>query len=223
MTSVAIIPARAGSKRLPGKNKRLFLGKPLIHWTIEAALKSRSITKVIVTTDDEDILNYSSKFKDAIFLKRDVELSSDTATSAEVVIDAMQRFGEGFNNFVLLQPTSPLRDSSFIDQAFEMLEQYRAKQLIAVRACEEVLGHIVIENNGYVRKLFPENPVGPNERALAINGAIYISDWPLFMHTKSFLTEYTQAFEMPTTNSVDIDTEEDWKKAEELGRILKWT
>jgi len=119
-TFLAIIPARGGSKRLPRKNLLDLCGKPLIAWSIEAALKSKYISKVIVSSDEEEILNIAKEYK-ADFIKRPDELASDTATTFDALKHTLENV-EKYDYVVLLQPTSPLRDEKHIDEAIELLE-----------------------------------------------------------------------------------------------------
>ena len=107
---IAIIPARAGSKRLPYKNKRMFHGKPLIAWTIEQAKACRSVDNILVTTDDDEVVDIAKQY-DCLIRRRPDELCQDDSTSADVVLDATIHapVAAMFSDFVLLQPTSPLR------------------------------------------------------------------------------------------------------------------
>ena len=120
---LAIIPARGGSKGLPRKNIADLAGKPLIAWTIEASLNSKYITKTMVSSDDKEILDISVEYG-AEIIKRPENLASDDATSESVVkhaIDCLEATGEVFDIVVLLQPTSPLRNSKDIDNAIELM------------------------------------------------------------------------------------------------------
>ena len=128
-TFLAIIPARGGSKRLPRKNILDLCGKPLISWSIEAALKSKYISKVVVSSDDEEILNISSNFG-ADIIKRPYELANDTATTFDTVKHTIDNF-ENYDYIVLLQPTSPLRNEKHIDEAIELLEEKQADEVYA--------------------------------------------------------------------------------------------
>ena len=129
---LAIIPARGGSKRLPRKNVLDLCGKPLIAYTIEAALKSKYIDKVIVSSDDEEILNISSNFG-ADIIKRPIDLANDTATTFDTIKHTIDNF-EKCDYIVLLQPTSPLRNEKHIDEAIELLKEKNADAVVSV--CE---------------------------------------------------------------------------------------
>ena len=131
-TFLAIIPARGGSKRLPKKNILNLKGKPLVEWSIEAGLNSKYIDKVIVTSDDAEILDIV-KGTGAEAINRPIELASDTSTTFDAikhVIDSV----EIYNYIVLLQPTSPLRTEKHIDEAIELLVNKNADSIVSV--CE---------------------------------------------------------------------------------------
>ena len=117
---LAVIPARGGSKRLPNKNILDLAEKPLIAWSIEAGLNSKYIDTVVVSSDSDDILDISKKFG-ADIIKRPDELASDTATSFDAIKHTIENTIETFDYVILLQPTSPLRNNSHIDEAFELL------------------------------------------------------------------------------------------------------
>ena len=122
---LAIIPARGGSKGLPGKNIKPICGKPLIAWTIEAGLGSRYIDEVMVTTDSEDIADVAREFGASVPFLRPAELASDTATSFDAVkhvIDFYEReLHKRFDYVVLLEPTSPLREKNDLDAMIEKI------------------------------------------------------------------------------------------------------
>lgn len=113
---LGLIPARGGSKGVPGKNIKMINGKPLIVWTIEKALQSKKIDKVIVSTDSEEIAEISRN-AGAIVLKRPVELATDTASTQDVMVHALQSYSADI--LVLLQPTSPYRSKGLIDECID--------------------------------------------------------------------------------------------------------
>lgn len=217
MRVLAIIPARAGSKRVPGKNKRAFCGKPLIHWTIESALEVETITKVVITTDDEEILDYSDQFSSVDFYKRPTDLAGDLSTSVDVTLDVMARY-KNFDCVVLLQPTSPLRTSFSVRSALGLFKEMNAEQLVSVRRSREVPGHLVVQKGGFIRPLMGYEALANRSQdwgeVFALNGAIYISKWSYFLEHKKFMGENTVSFLMSDFESIDIDTEEDWRVAE---------
>ena len=121
---IAIIPARAGSKGLPGKNVRPLCGKPLIGWSIDSARASRYVDEVVVSTDGDEIARIAAQFGAAVPFRRPAELSTDTATTlaaAQHALDHYRAQGRAFDVVVLLEPTSPLREQSDIDRMLEQL------------------------------------------------------------------------------------------------------
>jgi CMP-N,N'-diacetyllegionaminic acid synthase len=211
---LAIIPARAGSKRIPQKNKRLFLGKPLIQWTIEEALKSLKITKICVTTDDVDILSYSNLFPTVHFIKRSEELSQDGTSGIDPILDVMAKTTETFDYVLLLQPTSPLRTACNIDSAIDQLYSKCADFLISVRPFAEKINHVVCQDLRSDVSLLSKHV--QDQELFTLNGAIYIASWGKFISTKNFIQSNTELYLMSAEESVDIDVEDDWQSAERL-------
>ncbi|WP_413287814.1 cytidylyltransferase domain-containing protein [Bdellovibrio sp. HCB337] len=222
---LAIIPARAGSKRIPGKNKRPFLGKPLIQWTIEAALNSPIPLDVVVSTDDPDILKYKDLYPSVDFLSRSAELAQDTSSSSDVIVEVMKTRKQAADFIVLLQPTSPLRGAQVVGAAVQEFLSSSVPQMVSVRACREVPSHIFYETSEGTLTPLLKNQVELRSQdwknVWTLNGALYLSDWDLFLKSKSFFGAQTKAFVMAENLSVDIDTEEDWKRAETFAQGLK--
>lgn len=219
-TFLAIIPARGGSKRLPRKNILDLQGKPLIAWSIKAAINSRYIDKVIVTSDDEEILQIAKQYGSDI-IKRPNELSSDTATSFDAIRHTIENV-EHFDYIVLLQPTSPLRTSQHIDEAIEQLHDKNADAIISV--CE--MDHSPLWSNTlpksddmshFLRDEVKNKRSQDLEQYYRLNGAIYISNTEKLLKEKSFmLKENIYAYKMDKRYSIDIDEEIDFKIAEVL-------
>ena len=213
--SVAIIPARANSKRLPNKNKLNFNGKPLISWTIEAALNCKNINDVIVTTDDEDILALKTKYDSVRFERRPEALALDATPTLDVVVELLSRYEKTFDNLVLLQPTSPLRNSTHIVEAFSLLEKSNKKQVVSVKKLKDPLNHVIL--NLPNEKVMLTNKISQLKDfsdLKLLNGAIYISDWKYLSEHKTFVGPSLELYEMSEFSSVDIDSEQDWKIAE---------
>ncbi|WP_041583518.1 acylneuraminate cytidylyltransferase family protein [Bdellovibrio bacteriovorus] len=221
MGSLAIIPARAGSRRLPGKNKRNFAGKPLVQWTIEAALDSSEFSCIVVSSDDLDVLSLVEKFPSVLFLERDPRLSSDSATSVDVMLDVIDRVGAKFQTVTLLQPTSPLRDSDCIRNAFSFYRSCGFKQVVSARDLKENVNHLAVVTDGKLNRIASDKLFMTEGSSLvALNGAIYISEFDYFRAMKSLFTESTTAFLMEALISIDIDYEDDWQKAESVALAL---
>lgn len=213
---LSIIPARANSKRLPNKNRRLFFGKPLIEWTIEAALAAKHFATVVVTTDDAEILNYKSKYKNVIFIRRPDELCTDTASSIDVVFHVLKSMPEVYDQVLLLQPTSPLRGVHHINNVVNLAQNSKIKQVVSVKKLSDNVKYIIGESdsgNTFLHNLLNEKYLETNQFKV-LNGAIYFSDAATLQEKKSFINSDTYYYEMSEFDSVDIDTELDWLKAE---------
>lgn len=215
---IGIIPARAGSKRLPGKNIKLLGNKPLVGWTIEAAINSRYLDQIVVTSDDPAIKNIC-KETNLTYLERASELATDEVSSYAVVEDVLSKF-DGFHIAVLLQPTSPFRTEFHIDEALEQFQAANVTSLVSVCRVEHAIEWAgTIDDQGF---FCPRNKAAlamqsqalrPNFR---LNGAIYINQINLLLRKKVFVQDGCQAFVMDAKSSVDIDNEEDFKYAQFL-------
>ena len=220
-TFLAVIPARKGSKRLPRKNILPLNGKPLICYTIEAALQSRYIDHTVVSSDDEEVLGLSREYDGVQALKRSVELATDTASSVDVILDTVQQV-QGYDYIVLLQPTSPLRGKNEIDEAIELLMQKDADGIISVTQMEHSpLWSNTLPPDGNMGKFLPDAVIGKRSQDLPVyyrlNGAIYVCDTNRFVQEKSFfLKSNIFAFIMDKMKSVDIDEEIDLLLAETI-------
>ncbi|RUM70957.1 MAG: acylneuraminate cytidylyltransferase family protein [Sulfurovum sp.] len=217
-TFLAIIPARGGSKRLPKKNILDLKGKPLIAYSIEAGLQSKYIDKVIVSSDDDEILDTSKAFG-AEIIKRPDALASDTATSFDAIKHTIENI-EKYDYIVLLQPTSPLRSALQIDEAIELLETKEANAIVSV--CE--MDHSPLWSNtlpkdgnmsGFLRDEVLNKRSQDLETYYRVNGAIYICKTEKLLEEESFfLKENIYGFVMDRESSVDIDEAIDFKLAE---------
>ena len=222
-TFLAIIPARGGSKRLPRKNVLDLCGKPLIAWSIEAGLNSKYIDKVVVTSDDDEILNISEEFGTEI-IKRPDELASDTATTFDAIKHTIENMKK-YDYIILLQPTTPLRNEKHIDEAIEILESKNADAAISV--CE--MDHSPLWSNtldeslsieGFLKDEVLNKRSQDLEKYYRLNGAIYICKTENLLEEKSFfLKENIFAYVMDRKSSVDIDEEIDFKIAEVLKKV----
>ena len=219
-TFLAIIPARGGSKRLPRKNILDLCGKPLISWSIEAALKSKYISKVVVSSDDEEILNISSNFG-ADIIKRPYELANDTATTFDAIKHTINNL-EKYDYIVLLQPTSPLRNENQIDEAIELLEEKQADAIVSV--CEmdhSPLWSNTLPKDGNMNNFLRDEVLNKRsqdlEKYYRVNGAVYICKTDKLLENKSFfLKDNIFAYIMDKKNSIDIDEEIDFEIAKVL-------
>ena len=217
---IPVIPARGGSKRHPRKNVLDLNGKPLIAYSIEAGLDSSYIDKVVVTSDNDEILTISKKYG-AITINRPNELASDTATTFDAIKHAVDNY-EKYDYIVLLQPTSPLRGRDHIDKAIELLESKNADAVVSV--CE--MDHSPLWSNtindslsmtGFLKDEVLNKRSQDLKEYYSLNGAIYICDTKKLLKEKSFfLKESIFAYKMDRKSSIDIDKEIDFKIAEYL-------
>ncbi len=217
-TFLAIIPARGGSKRLPRKNILNLSGKPLIAYSIEAALKSKYIDKVVVTSDDKEILNISKQFG-ANTIKRPDTLANDIATTFDAIRHTIENI-EQYNYIVLLQPTSPLRDNNHINEAIELLESKKADAVVSVCEMEHSpLWSNTIDDSLSMKNFLRDEVLNKRsqdlEKYYRLNGAIYICKTDKLLEEKSFLLkDNIFAYIMNRKNSIDIDDEIDFKMAQ---------
>lgn len=218
---LSIIPARGGSKGIPHKNIMNLCGKPLIAYSIEEAVKSKYIDKVIVSTDDEEIKEVALAFgAEAPFLRPE-EISNDSAKSIDVVlhtVNFLKSTGENFDFVILLQPTSPLRSFEDIDSAIEEVILNERNSLVSVcEASENPVLMRTIENER-LKEIFQYE--GENLRRQELpsfyifNGAIYINTVKMLFEERKFVNEDTMPYVMEKEKSIDIDTYLDAKIAE---------
>jgi len=220
---LSVIPARGGSKGLLRKNIIDLAGKPLIGWTIEASLNSKYITKTIVSSDDNEILDISSYYG-AEIIKRPLSLASDTANSESVVkhaIDHLEKQGEVFDIVILLQPTSPLRDYRDINNAFEKMIASNASASISVVVSDnKILKAFKKNSNGFLSAISNDKYPFMRRQDLPLvympNGAIYIINIESFKEGNSLLTDKTVNYVMPKNKSMDIDSIIDIKNARNI-------
>jgi CMP-N,N'-diacetyllegionaminic acid synthase len=208
---LAIIPARSGSKGIPGKNIREVNGKPLINYTIEEANKSKYLDKIIVSTDDKEIADVSLNAGAEVPFLRPKYLATDTAKTIDVLIDCLtmlKKNGETFDYIVLLQPTQPLRKSWHIDDAIKQVTEKNADSLVSVT---EVKEHPIlmrtINKEGHVENLLKTNSTLRRQEFpnfYIVNGAIYINKIRQLTSNTS-LNDNKLAFKMEKEYHVDID------------------
>jgi len=216
---VAIVPARGGSKGLPGKNIRPLAGKPLIAHSIIAALGCPLIQRCIVSTDDPEIKARSLEWG-AEVIDRPAAFAADASPTQAAVRHVLTSLDELPEYFVLLQPTSPLRNSRHLTACLEAFFASDAACTISVTETEHHPYKSHTLEGGRLRPLFgAENLHRPRQalpKVLRENGAIYAMKSALFLERDSFYAEPALAYEMPNEASVDIDTFQDFLRAESL-------
>jgi CMP-N,N'-diacetyllegionaminic acid synthase len=222
---VAIIPARGGSKGIPRKNIKLLCGKPLIAYSIQAALESRLIQRIIVSTEDKEILKIATEYK-AEVIKRPLKLALDSTPSLPVFQHVIKHLEEKENYIadiiVILQPTSPLRIAADIDDAVQKFLNIKCDSVVSVCETEHPPHWMYTLQHDKLKPLIKEG-----ERILRrqdapkiyrLNGAIYVTDKNTVMDQKSVMGNDIRGYIMPSDRSVDIDTQIDFDLAEVLIR-----
>ena len=221
---IAIIPARAGSKALPGKNVRLLRGHPLIAWTIDAALRSGLFERVVVSTDGEEIAKAAVLYGAAV-IRRPDELATDTAASKDAVIHACSVLAaEGVkpDHIVLLQPTSPLRTPADILETVTLVTDKGFDSAASISlAVPNPLRAFFMKEDGRLVAAFPEAdiwvPRQQHQPCYHLNGAVYVAAAEdMLTPSAAVLTGSIGGHIMPPERSVDIDTAYDLRIAEVL-------
>ena len=218
---VAIVPARGGSKGLPGKNFRPFLGVPLVGHTCKVAKASRRISDVIISTDSQEIYNCAQAFGAMPFPLRPPELASDTALAIDAylhVLDELSQEGREPDAFVVLQPTSPLRTSDDIDKAVDLYLHKKADSVVSyTEESHPVSWNRYIDKDGRFETIFDDSYANRQtyRPSYIPNGAIYVFKTSLIRSGK-YYSDKSYAYVMPRRRSVDVDTLEDFEYAEFL-------
>lgn len=219
---LGLIPARGGSKGIPRKNIRSIGGKPLVAWTIEAAIDSKFIDCVVVTTDDNEIAEVSRKYGAEVPFIRPQEHAQDDSLRNEVVLHALMEL-DGYDYVILLQPTSPLRSSCDIDEAFDLFLQSNAKSCVSVMEQHPTPEWMFKMNDEKRIVSISGFPKSSNRQTLpkyySLNGAIYIISVENFFSssaTDPFIGEDVLPYVMPKISSCDIDDDLDWNYVEGL-------
>lgn len=223
MNNLAIIPARSGSKGLKNKNIKILDGKPLLAYTIKAAIDSGIFDEVMVSTDSEEYARIAIQYGAEVPFLRSYENSKDTASSWDVVIEVLDSYrsqGVKFNRVCLLQPTSPLRDKKDIQNAYAEFDELGAKAVVGVCEVEHspALFNILPKNkdmNGFI-SMKSNKRRQEIEKFWRINGAIYFTDVD-FLYENTFLYRNgCYGYMMEQSHSIDIDTELDFLIAESI-------
>lgn len=223
MKNIAIIPARSGSKGLPDKNIKKLNGKPLIAYSIEAAVRSGCFEEVMVSTDSENYAEIAKIYGAKVPFLRSDETSSDTASSNDMISEVLEGYrtlGKEFDTFCLLQPTSPLRTSDDIKLAYELFTNKASFAVVSV--CEAEHSPLwcgpLPENNEFIGFVNHESIKRRQDagKFYRLNGAIYIVDVGKFSEDHFYYKAGSFAYIMPQERSVDIDTDIDFRIAELL-------
>ena len=217
---LVVIPARGGSKGIPGKNSKPLFGKPLIHYTIEVAAELFPLERIFVSTDDVKIQELSKELGLNVPQLRPAHLATDTASSREVLLDILEQKkqqGEKIDTLILLQPTTPFRIADDIVQAVQLYDE-NLDMVVSVKETKTNPYFNLFEENleGFLEKSKTGNFTSRQEVPIAyeFNGAVYI------INTKSLIDKEIGSFKkikkyiMPKERSIDLDEPLDWDIAE---------
>ena len=228
MKNIAIIPARSGSKGLPNKNIKTLCQKPLIAYSIEAAIESGMFDTIHVSTDSEVYAQIAREHGADVPFLRSAEMSTDKADSWDAVEEVLRNYeklGKKFDTLTLLQPTSPLRGESDIKNAFELFEEKSANAIISVcEADHPPMWFHVLEEDGGMSDFANKGDEGKQRQDFAayyrINGAVYLLDVNYFMENhRNIFRDRVFAYIMDKRASVDIDDQVDFDIAEAIMKI----
>ncbi len=217
---LAVIPARGGSKGVPRKNIKEIAGKPLVAWTITEAKKSKYIDKLILSSEDIEIIEVAKKYGCEVPFVRPKELATDHTSGIEPVLHALNEL-EGFDIVILLQPTSPLRTVTDIDNCIEKLIAEKANACISVvEADKSPYWMYSLSESGKMLPILGDDKLYTRRQDIpsvyVLNGAVYAANVQWLKAQKRFLTSETISYIMPKSRSYDIDTELDFLVCEEL-------
>lgn len=216
---LAVIPARGGSKGLPRKNILELAGKPLIAWTIEEAKKSNYIERVILSSEDAEIIEISKQYGCDVPFVRPMELAQDDTPGIKPVLHAIEQC-PGYDYVVLLQPTSPLRTVEDIDGCISYMLEKKADFCVSVTESEKSPYWMYTLDDGKMQPLIKQQGLITRRQDLpkvyALNGAVYVAKVESLLIKATFLTEQTRGYIMPIKRSFDIDTDIDLRVCESL-------
>lgn len=226
LSVLAVIPARGGSKGLPRKNLLPLAGKPLMAWTIEATLASAYVDRVVLSSENQEIIEAGRQWGCDIPFPRPTELASDTARTIEVLHHLLRNLDRQYNLVVQLQPTSPFRNALDINAALEYCLAAQAPACVSVcRVEKSPHWTFSLSDKGTMSPIIPL-PRGKSRRQeltdfFELNGAIYLAQSEWIAQRDSFLSKDTVGYVMPAERSLDIDTAEDLAIAEMRACRLK--
>ena len=230
MKIAALIPARAGSKGIPGKNSKLLGDKPLVAYSIESALAAKNISHIIISTDDKSIIEIAKGYGIDVPFIRPSELSNDTAKSIDVVIHAINWYKENkmeFDAICLLQPTNPFRRVGYIDECIETFKEKNVDSLLSMLPVpHEFNAHWLFEpdENGLLHIATGEENIISRRQELPANyyrdGSVYLTKTSVILNQHSLYGKKIGFKESNISHYVNLDTMEDWYKAEQLLKTL---
>lgn len=212
---IAIITARGGSKGIPYKNIRKLAGKPLIAWTIEEAKKSKYLDRLILSSEDDQIIKVAKEWDCEVPFVRPVELAQDDTPGIEPILHALYILPEKYDYVMLLQPTSPFRLAEDIDSCIEQCIFKSAPCCVSICKLEHSPYWMYqVDEDKRMKPLINMNTFKVRRQELPpvyrLNGAVYIAETSFIQENRSFITSETSAYLMPLERSIDIDDESDF-------------
>jgi N-acylneuraminate cytidylyltransferase len=217
MKNLAIIPARGGSKRIPRKNIKPFLGKPIIAYSIEAAINSKLFDEVMVSTDDVEIMKIALEYGASVPFLRSDKNSDDFATTADVLIEVIKRYSEPFEHACCIYPTAPFVNFEDLNKAYRVLIQNDFNSVYPIVRFSYPIQRSLKVQSTKVKLVWPEYL---NSRSQDLEpryhdaGLFYWFNVEQFMNTQHIMTENSGFIEIDELHVQDIDNEIDWKLAE---------
>lgn len=226
MRVLGLIPARGGSKGVPRKNIKVLCGKPLLAYTAKSALDSARLTRVILSTDDEEIAEVGRELGLDVPFVRPSELATDTAATFPVVVHAVNDLlaqGDSFDAVCLLQPTNPLRRAADIDACIDIMERTGSDSVVSVLPVPDPFnpmwtfwrkddGRLVLSSGG-------SEPIARRQdlpQAYHRDGSVYVTRTKVLFEHGNLYGENIHSYEMDPSHAVNIDTSSDWEKAEQM-------
>lgn len=227
MKTLAVITARGGSKRIPRKNIKPFLGKPILLYSIQAALDSGAFDEVMVSTEDEEIAELAGKAGAKVPFFRSSDTANDYATTADVLLEVLEQYremGEQFDYICCIYPTAPFVSAKRLREAMENLTAQGADALLpVVRFGFPPQRSVVVGNDGFLQFKWQEYMLARSQDLEPFYhdaGQFYCLKVERFLEQKKMVMKKTLPLVLPESEVQDIDTEEDWKIAEAKFRAL---
>lgn len=223
--AVAIIPARGGSKRIPGKNTKLFCGQPILFYSIKAAIESNCFQEVMVSTDSEEIAQLAKTKGASIPFKRSAETADDFATTIDVVLEVLKSYaaiGKEFDFFACIYSTAPFVSGKKLATAMHLLEEQEVDSVLPITQYSFPPQRSFSIENGFVKYKWPENMLKRSQDLQSIYhdaGQFYCGKVESFMKQKKLVMEKTLPIILSPLEVQDIDQMEDWILAEVKYRI----
>lgn len=227
MNAISIITARGGSKRIPGKNKKLFLGKPIICYSIEAALASGLFEEVMVSTDDEEIAEIAKKAGASVPFMRSEAAANDYATTDDVLMEVLEEYekrGQAFEYMACIYPTAPFVTADKLQDAFRLLIENNASGVMPVVNFSFPPQRGMAVRNGRLKYCFPENAMKRSQDLETMYhdcGQFYCYQVERYRACRGDLEDGYVPIIMPETEVQDIDNLSDWELAEIKYKMMK--